>query len=108
MKVKLYHKFVEAARKHAMKRKIARKWLFRRKAYDNKFVCNPAKANTDDYRIEPDDDRLEVVSPASFLSFVWNDLLWKEIWRKKYAKHSRKYWEPDEILRRVVETGKED
>ena len=32
MKVKLYHKFVEAARKNAMKRKIARKWLFRRKA----------------------------------------------------------------------------
>ena len=108
MKVKLYHKFVEAARKHAMKRKIARKWLFRRKAYDNQFVCYPAKAITDDYRIEPDDDRLEVVSPASFLSFVWNDLLWKEIWRKKYAKYSRKYWEPDAILRRVVETGKED
>ena len=108
MKVKLYHKFVEAARKHAMKRKIARKWLFRRKAYDNQFVCYPAKAITDDYRIEPDDDRLEVVSPANFLSFVWNDLLWKEIWRKKYAKHSRKYWEPDAILRRVVETGKED
>ena len=108
MKVKLYHKFVEAARKHAMKRKIARKWLFRRKAYDNQFVCYVAKTITDDYRIEPDDDRLEVVSPANFLSFVWNDLLWKEIWRKKYAKHSRKYWEPDAILRRAVETGKED
>ena len=108
MKVKLYHKFVEAARKHAMKRKIARKWLFRRKACDNQFVCHPAKTITDDYRIVLDDDRLFVVSPASFLSFVWNDLLWKEIWRKKYAKHSRKYWEPDAILRRVVETGKED
>ena len=108
MKVKLYHKFVEAARKHAMKRKIARKWLFRRKAYDNQFVCYAAKTITDDYRIVLDDDRLFVVSPASFLSFVWNDLLWKEIWRKKYAKHSRKYWEPDAILRRVVETGKED
>ena len=108
MKVKLYHKFVEAARKHAMKRKIARKWLFRRKAYDNQFVCYAAKTITDGYRIEPDDDRLVVVSPVNFLSFVWNDLLWKEIWRKKYAKHSRKYWEPDAILRRVVETGKED
>ena len=108
MKVKLYHKFVEAARKHVMKRKIARKWLFRRKAHDNQFVCYAAKTITDDYRIEPDDDRLVVVSPANFLSFVWNDLLWKEIWRKKYAKHSRKYWEPDAILRRVVETGKED
>ena len=79
MKVKLYHKFVEAARKHAMKRKIARKWLFRRKAYDNQFVCYAAKTITDDYRIEPDDDRLEVVSPASFLSFVCNDFLWKWI-----------------------------
>ena len=27
MKVKLYHKFVDAARKHALKRKLARKWL---------------------------------------------------------------------------------
>ena len=105
MKVKLYHKFVEDARKHAMKRKIARKWLFRRKAYDNQFVCHPAKAITDDYRIEPDDDRLEVVSPASFLSFVWNDLLWKEIWRKKYARYSRKYWEPEACLKRMIKTG---
>lgn len=105
MKVKLYHKFVEAARKHAMKRKIARKWLFRRKAYDNQFVCYAAKTITDDYRIEPDDDHLEVVSPANFLSFVWNDLLWKEIWRKKYAKYSRKYWEPEACLKRMIKTG---
>ena len=105
MKVKLYHKFVEAARKHAMKRKIARKWLFRRKACDNQFVCYAAKAIADDYRIEPDDDRLEVVSPASFLSFVWNDLLWKEIWRKKYARYSRKYWEPEACLKRMIKTG---
>lgn len=105
MKVKLYHKFVEAARKHALKRKIARKWLFRRKAYDNQFVCYSAKTITDDYRIEPDDDRLEVVSPENFLSFVWNGLLWKEIWRKKYAKHSRKYWEPEACLKRMIKTG---
>ena len=105
MKVKLYHKFVEAARKHAMKRKIARKWLFRRKAYDNQFVCHPAKAITDDYRIAPDDDRLEVVSPANFLSLVWNDLLRKEIWRKKYARYSRKYWEPEACLKRMIKTG---
>lgn len=105
MKVKLYHKFVEAARKHAMKRKIARKWLFRRKAYDNQFVCYAAKTITDDYRIDPDDDRLEVVSPENFLSFVWNDLLWKEIWRKKYAKYSRKYWEPEACLKRMIKTG---
>ena len=105
MKVKLYHKFVEAARKHAMKRKIARKWLFRRKAYDNQFVCHPAKTITDDYRIVLDDDRLFVVSPASFLSFVWNGLLWKEIWRKKYARYSRKYWEPEACLKRMIKTG---
>ena len=105
MKVKLYHKFVEAARKHAMKRKIARKWLFRRKAYDNQFVCYKAKTITDDYRIEPDEDHLEVVSPENFLSFVWNGLLWKEIWRKKYAKYSRKYWEPEACLKRMIKTG---
>ena len=105
MKVKLYHKFVEAARKHAMKRKIARKWLFRRKTYDNQFVCYPAKTITDDYRIVLDDDRLFVVSPASFLSFVWNGLLWKEIWRKKYARYSRKYWEPEACLKRMIKTG---
>ena len=108
MKVKLYHKFVEAARKHALKRKIARSWMFKPKTDDNQFVCRPAKCFNEEGKLVMDDSKLVVVSQASFLSFVWNDLLWKEIWRKKYARYSRKYWESSAVLRCIIETGKED
>lgn len=105
MKVKLYHKFVEAARKHALKQKIARSWMFKPKTDDNQFVCRPAKCINEEGKLVMDDSKLVVVSPASFLSFVWNDLLWKEIWRKKYAKHSKKYWELEACLKRMIKTG---